>query len=305
MSRDEHDVAILLADITGSTPLYERVGDSEALRQVADCLDALRTIVHHQGGMFIRSKGDDVLCAFTDASAALKGARRMLSRRSEDELDVRIGLHFGHIIRARGDIFGDAVNSTARLAAFANGGEALATQDFVEKLPVSDTRYFRVFDNITFKGKTSATEVHKLLDDDELKATDVALGHASGHTRTQHENIAPEVTVTLHHAGRSYACDEKAILSIGRSTDCDIVIEQPWISREHLTITVRRAKVQLSDKSSQGTYVSFQDGYDFFMRRETVLLTASGLISPAMHPEDLSAEIMRYEIAWTQRDHGD
>ena len=303
MSRSEYDAAILMADITGSTPLYEDVGDAAALALVGECLDALRSVVDRHGGKFIRTKGDDVLCAFTDASAALKAAREILSNQFEHSLGVHIGIHFGHIIHARDDIFGDAVNSTARLAAFAKAGETLATQDFVDQLPDSDTEYFRVFDNITFKGKASPTEIFKLLDDGAIKATDVALGHASGHTRTQHEQIVPEVTVTLRHAGNSYVCNESVRLSIGRSMECDVVIDQPWISREHLTIAVRRGKVQLSDQSSTGTYVSIDDGYDFFMRRETVLLTASGVISPATRPGDLSAEMVHYQIDRVQRDH--
>lgn len=296
MSQSEDNVAILLADITGSTPLFESAGDAAALRLVGECIDALRTIIRNQGGKIIRAKGDDILCTFSEPVTALKAARHILFQKSDNPLGVHIGIHYGHIIHARGDIFGDAVNSTARLAAVAKAGEALATQDFVDQLLDSDTESFRVFDNITFKGKSSPTEVYTLLDADAKKATDVALGHASGHTRTQHELTAPEVTLTLHHADRSYVCNESANLTIGRSTDCDVVINQPWISREHLNIAVRRGKVQLSDQSFSGTYVSIHGGYDFFMRRETVLLTASGTISPAMHPTDLSAEVMQYAI---------
>ena len=48
MSSDEFEVALLLADITGSTPLYEKVGDAAALGHempLADDLAPLFTSV--------------------------------------------------------------------------------------------------------------------------------------------------------------------------------------------------------------------------------------------------------------------
>ena len=71
MSENDLEVAILMADISGSSALYEDVGDTNALRLVGICLDNLRAIVEREGGTFIRSKGDDVLAIFADASAAL------------------------------------------------------------------------------------------------------------------------------------------------------------------------------------------------------------------------------------------
>src|SRR5258708_7390307 len=140
MSSDESAVALLLADITGSTPLYEAVGDAAALGRIGDCLDRLRSIVAEEGGTFIRSKGDDVLCYFVDPCSALRAARRM---QSTGPLAIHAGVHFGPVIHAHDDIFGDAVNLTARLAAAAKAGEVLISQSIVDRLPESETRNLR------------------------------------------------------------------------------------------------------------------------------------------------------------------
>ena len=71
MSENDLEVAILMADISGSSALYDEIGDTDALRFVGNCLDNLGAIVEQEGGTFIRSKVDDVLAIFTDASAAL------------------------------------------------------------------------------------------------------------------------------------------------------------------------------------------------------------------------------------------
>ena len=290
------EAAVLLADITGSTPLYETMGDAFAMRQIAECLGKLRSITRREGGVVIRAKGDDVLCSFAEPSSALRAAREMLSQHMSGPLEIHAGMHFGEIIQAHGDVFGDTVNLTARLTALANPGELLLSSSFVDQLPEMESRSLRVLDNITFKGKSSPTIVYSLSEDDPAVRTEVALGHGSGHTRTQHQQVVPEITVILNHMSRSQFCREGASLSIGRSADCDVVIGRPWVSRRHAAVTVRRGYVQLSDRSTSGTYVSMRDDHEFFMRRETVTLAGSGIISPAMRSIDPGAEPVRFEV---------
>jgi class 3 adenylate cyclase len=296
MAEERYDATILIADITGSVQLYERDGDTAALHLVEPCLFGLRETVDYHGGKFIRSKGDDVLGMFEDAGSGLRAAREMLSRRMSEQLDIHIGLNFGHIIRSQGDVYGDAVNLTARVAALARPGEVLATSNFVDQLSEHDRQQLRVLDKIVFKGKSSPTEIYALLDDDVVKRTAVSFVPTSGNARTLHRVGVPEVTVSLRYGDSSKACVDLQSVSIGRSAECDIVIDEPWVSRNHLSLTVRQGKVQLTDESSSGTYVVIREGYDFFMRRETVLLTDSGIISPGLRPDDAGAKVVDYEI---------
>ena len=85
-------------------------------------------------------------------------------------------------------------------------------------------------------------------------------------------------------------------LSIGRSAECDVVIDRSWVSRQHALVTVRHGRVHVEDRSSSGTYVSMRGSHEFFMRRETVVLTGSGIISPALRPTDADAEVIHYEV---------
>ena len=79
MSEKTLEVAVLMADISGSSALYDDVGDADALRQVGVCLDNMMAIVEREGGTYIRSKGDDVLAIFADPGAALAASRAMLA----------------------------------------------------------------------------------------------------------------------------------------------------------------------------------------------------------------------------------
>ncbi len=301
MSDKTLEVAILMADISGSSALYDDVGDADALRQVGVCLDNLMAIVEREGGTFIRSKGDDVLAIFADPVAALVASRAMLALKMTDQssLAIHVGATFGNVIQARDDIFGDSVNTAARLSSMAKPGELLASDSFVERLPEADRRCMHPLDTITFKGKDAATGIFALLEQGTQLRTVVGKSPVVTDARKV-SRPAPAVTVTLLYADQAFACPERKTLSIGRASDNDIVIEHPWISRKHANIQVRRGKVQLSDQSTSGSFVSTQDGYEFLLKRETVLLTGSGTISPGVPATAPEAEIIRYEVSFGQ-----
>src|ERR671919_3091407 len=114
MSPETARVAILLADISGSTPLYEAVGDAQAQRLVGRELARLQAAISDQDGVCIRQKGDDVLGYFVDPRKAFRAVRAMLGRPADHVLSVHGGLHYGQIVLAGGDIVGGAGNLTAR-----------------------------------------------------------------------------------------------------------------------------------------------------------------------------------------------
>ena len=61
LQRSNLNAAVLLADVVGSTPLYESVGNDVALGQIANWRERMCSLVHSNGGEYISSKGDDVL----------------------------------------------------------------------------------------------------------------------------------------------------------------------------------------------------------------------------------------------------
>lgn len=303
MSENEFLVAVLMADISGSSALYDEVGDADALRLVGTCLDNMAAIVEREGGTCIRSKGDDVLAMFDDPVAALEASRAMLAMKmiGETALAIHVGATFGNVIRARNDIFGDSVNTAARLSSMAKSGELLASDSFVERLPEADRRRMHPLDTITFKGKDAPTRVFALLEEGTQLRTAIASSPAVTDAR-QESRQPPEVKISLHYAGEAFACPERKALTIGRAFGNDIVIEHPWISREHARLQVRRGKVQLTDQSSSGSFVATQDGYEFLLKRETVLLTGSGTISPGVPATAPEAEVIRYEVSFAGSD---
>jgi len=293
MDQERVLAAVLLVDVVGSTPLYERIGDNAALQQVSNCLDTVREVVARHGGEFIHSKGDDVLSLFERPEAALMAVYQITRQLTKGSLNTRIGLHFGPVIRTRGEVFGDVVNVTARLSTTANPGEALISQGFFEALPEESRNTLRLLDKMAFKGKQELFDVYTLWNDDGALSTQIV----SGATVINRRSAPPRhIKLVIRYGDQVRSCSQNESVTIGRSPECDIVVQRPWVSRYHATFTISNGRARLAERSSSGTFLSMGSDHEVFVRREDVLLFSSGTISPGLRSSLSEAQILHYEI---------
>ena len=77
----ETQVAVLFADVVGSTRLYEVLGDHAARDMIVACVDVMRDATERNRGNVIKTIGDEILSIFptpddaVNAFAALGAAR--------------------------------------------------------------------------------------------------------------------------------------------------------------------------------------------------------------------------------------
>ena len=115
----------MFADIAGSTKLYDTLGDELARAKVAKAIETMSEITRQNSGDVIKTIGDEVMCKFPTAEDAGTAAWEMQEKFEEETesntdgspVSIRIGMHFGPAILEGGDVFGDAVNVAARMAA--------------------------------------------------------------------------------------------------------------------------------------------------------------------------------------------
>ena len=106
----------MFADVSGSTRLYEQLGDAEALRIINGCLDQLRAAIVKSRGRVIKTIGDEIMASFDTAESAMMAACEIQQRVDglppfgEVKLAVRVGFHYGPAILENNDVFGDTVN---------------------------------------------------------------------------------------------------------------------------------------------------------------------------------------------------
>ncbi len=285
---------LIIADISGSTPLYKALGDGEAQRLLQLELDRLRRVLAKHGGVQVGQKGDDVLSYFFDADAALAAAMELIGGPSETSLSVHVGMHCGPIVIAEKGVYGEAVNLTARLATAANPGEACVSQDAVGLLPEELRRLLKPLGRLSLKGLSEQTMAYSLVSPEADPFTQTRLPLSYGRTE-DHWRTSERLTLLLSHEDQSWQCYENGELKIGRSPDCDVVLPQPWVSRLHAVIKIKDGKLILSDHSTPGTYVKTESGREIQLKRETVMLSDSGLISPTL-PIQHSKVCLRFDV---------
>src|SRR4051812_45189626 len=126
--------AVLFADVTGSTRLYESQGDTVGHRTIRGCIDLMRRATEALGGRVVKTIGDEVLAVFGGAGAAARAAMDMhmgveqLPEVAGNKLTLRIGFHGGPVLQKENDIFGDTVNLAARLAGHAQAGQVILSR---------------------------------------------------------------------------------------------------------------------------------------------------------------------------------
>jgi class 3 adenylate cyclase len=134
------NLAFMFTDLSGSTGLYQRVGQARAFRLVQDHFRLLGLAIARNRGAVVKTIGDAVMATFatpTDALAAALDIQRDIRKLEVPEgVDparlVKIGIHQGPCVAVtlndRLDYFGTTVNTAARIEPKARGGEIVASQ---------------------------------------------------------------------------------------------------------------------------------------------------------------------------------
>jgi class 3 adenylate cyclase len=269
--------AILFADVSGSTALYELLGDKPAAKAIEACLGELRIIVAKRDGVVVKTIGDEIMVVFGNPEAACDAAREMQQRMialpptAGVKLAIRIGFHFGLVLEDKGDFWGDGVNTASRLAGLAKAGQILTSGATANALPAAQRTDLRDLDAIQVKGKHEAVRVFELMWGDVDEATQFA-GLAS--------SAKVQVRLILEVGERTMEFPrEKAMLSLGRDSSCDIVVSEKTASRLHARIERRGVQYILIDESTNGTYVAIGGDREVLLRRDRVMLRGRGKIA--------------------------
>ena len=155
-------VTILFSDIENSTGLNSELGDESWVKLLGAHDRLLRTYVDRHQGHIVKSQGDGYMVVFPTPQLALEAAlgiqRALAAKRQRSRqlrrtpLRVRMGLHTGTAIERDGDYFGRNVAMAARVAAMADGGEVLVTDEIVDALADSPDFRFDEDDRVELKG---------------------------------------------------------------------------------------------------------------------------------------------------------
>lgn len=277
------EVAILFADVVGSTHLYEALGDERARETVQQCLKVMREATEQFGGTVIKTMGDEIMATFPSADDAMSAASQMQKRITASSrsaggegphVAIRIGCHYGPVVVEDRDIFGAAVHTANRMTSQAKAGQILTTSVTVEQLTGEWRALARQIDVTTVKGYSSEMALFEILWQPE-EATSMLPSISWS---------APEPAaagrLVLKFRGQELVLggDGRTEASMGRADENDIVIKGNLISRVHARIDMRKNRFVLVDESTNGTFIQRDDGEEIYVRRDSAELTGSGVI---------------------------
>lgn len=290
----ERKLAVLFADVSGSTKLYEKLGDTEALHAVDRCIKRMERAIEGFRGRLVKTIGDEVMAAFETAEDAFQAAIEMQQRVTDlppvsgVKLAIRVGFHFGPAIEDNNDIFGDTVNTAARIVGLANSEQVLTSRQTISELPKLLRESTRDLEQLSVKGKAEGVHVFEVL----WHETDELTMKASSITSAQR----PSAKLCVRYRGRAYLLDEKTpFLALGRDQTNDLIIEDRKASRHHARIERRGDKFFYVDQSTNGSYVGIAGEQETLLRREEMLLRSSGSICFGSSANDLLADCARFE----------
>lgn len=295
MAGKERNLAVLFADVSGSTKLYERLGDAEAMRAVDRVIKRMERAIQGFKGRLVKTIGDEVMATFNTAEDAFMASTEMQQRISDlpavsgVKLTIRVGFHYGSAIEEANDVFGDTVNTAARIVGLANSEQILTSKYTIDQLPALLRESTRDLEQLSVKGKAEGVHVFEVLwrqtEELTMKAESIS-------------KIAPRQTVKLclRYRGKALLMDDKsALLTLGRDHGSDLVIEDRKASRHHARIERRGDKYMIIDQSTNGTYLAAKGEKEILLRREEVLLQGTGTICFGGSINENQGDVVHYE----------
>ncbi len=278
----DKELAIVFADVVGSTQLYESLGDDGARETVQRCVECMKEATTEFRGEVIKTIGDEVMSTFATADDAVNAASQMQQRiangsftgRDDVRVAIRIGMHFGHVAAEQNDIFGVAVNIANRMTSQAKAGQIITTGSTIELLSDDWQNVVRQIGVATLRGQLDEVALYEVLWQPE-DATSVLAKPEWADAAT-----AAAEKLVLRFGGEELELRSDGLRSVtmGRADDNDVTIKGNLISRVHARIELKKNRFMIIDESTNGTFVQRDDGEEVYVRRDTAQLTGSGLI---------------------------
>ena len=302
------NTTVVFADLTGSTGVFEALGNAKATKAITKLTQWICAVCDEHAGRVVKTLGDGVLAVFADAHGALDavvGLQRAHAERIEQwpkelRMRLKVGVASGEVIDVEGDCYGDAVNVASRLSDLSGPDQIWATESAVSqvRVPAAGVR-FRSLGPIEVRGRAEPIKVFRVEWHED--ALTVNLTHPSPlllrlpiATRAA-ADIAIELSWLDQQA--RYGLQELPVY-LGRDDEADFPVKDQRVSRQHARILWRNGHFVLTDLSSFGTWVRFDQGGtgELALRRSEGVLVASGELALGAPFGDPSVPVVRFKV---------
>lgn len=287
----EQTLVVMFVDISGSTKLFSEHGNERALALTSACIANLKTIINKADGSVVNTLGDGILCTFPSADSAFQAAAEFQEAQRDQQVSIHAGFHYGPVLVKEDSVYGDAVNIASRLADKAKKEEIILSEEVMARLSPQHRESVHPLRNEVFvKGKDEPMRVYKMMFiENEVEMTSLV----------SRLDVAPlpGLALELIYQGQQIQLSESdEDFVIGRLDECQLAIQNSYVSRRHATIDCTPGKFTLSDHSSNGSYVKDEHGKLTSLNRDSLHLYGSGVISLGIEPDHNPEHVVQFRI---------
>jgi len=300
------EVTVVFADLTGSTGVFESLGNAKATQAITRLTQWIGKVSQAYRGHVVKYLGDGVLVVFPDNADAVDAVTELQRVHSDrirnwpDPLKMRLqmGVARGEIVEQNGDCFGDAVNLASRLSDLSGPDQILATDAVIQDLPSDTLVRSRSLGALEIRGRTEACLVHRIEWQSELMSESFTVpASLSAPAPVQPAAALALIELSWLDVNTAFSSTELPIF-LGRDQDAHFVVQDPRVSRKHARIEWRAGKFYLEDVSSYGTWVRFSDGAAVVaLRRQECVLLLEGEIALGAPFEDFTVPTVSFKFA--------
>ncbi len=300
------EVTVVFADLTGSTGVFEVLGNVKATQLVTRLTDWIGKVCTSKNGQVVKNLGDGVLMVFTRTDDALEAVMEMQRSHTEriktwpenTRMRLKVGMAHGEVIEQDSDFFGDAVNLASRLSDLSGPEQILGSDSVIDQLPSNSPVRFRSLGAMDIRGRNEACMVYQVEWQNDILTEFFTV--PAGLTASPFTKAVPSAgTLKLSwlDVETSFVSTELPIY-LGRVAGAHFVVNDPRVSRLHAKISWRAGKFHLEDVSSYGTWVRFAGSSAVIaLRRQESVLLMEGEIALGAPFEDFTVPTVSFSFS--------
>ena len=274
-----------------------RMGFDQTLsgRLVERRLNRMERAASTYRGKVLRRGQSGLMAAFGSADSAVLCACEM-QRRCDGLLPIsglkfglQVGIHYGPARQRASDAPGPTEEMAARLAAVLPKGGVALSDLVVESLPAQLLQQSR-----PMLDAPAGLPAH-LFDWRSHTPLPQANGEAGLPLGADRESFVPRL-IFRHGLKELQFGRDHPVVTFGRDFHNDVFIADKDASRKHCQVVQQLDGCMLVDMSTNGTFVTPDDGVPFVLKRGTVNLRGSGYLWFGQPYSEDNSEVVEYEV---------
>ncbi|HET7923224.1 MAG TPA: FHA domain-containing protein [Gammaproteobacteria bacterium] len=271
------------------TLLLADYGDTPDNAPAAEQLAPLRDILSQYEGRLLESGPHRIFAAFKRADAAFDAAKALHARPvGSPPVVPRLSTHAGRVLLEGETASGAPVNALLLLAEMASDRNLLVTGSVNKELsPFWQTQLLPLQQASPLPDAEETLHVLPWAQEDRTRMMTMMWGSQN--------TVSGHMHLELKYRERQLEVSEaQPAIIVGRSSQCDLVVQHQLASRLHARVEYRDGNFVLVDQSGNGTFVAFNDGSKRRVHMNAMPIRGSGQIGLGSQEDALSGDAIQF-----------